>query len=210
MSHKKLTYKIHVDMSQNPPVSLVDNNGKVVNSTNPLVFDKNKDDIRKVDPYRIRFDIKDFGSSPLRFVPNKADVFWAQEGAACPRTRCGIPGVVWVDDVDKKGEWIDVINMDLTELKFQFTLNFCDKSISNPTEADYIPLDPPGDNQDGGGTGSGFTFSSFLTVGAVTGVTVGIGTAALVSNGFIPQDSLLYGIGGALVGLIVGFLFDRL
>lgn len=208
MSHKKLTYKIKVDMSTNPPVSLIDEHGNTVDSARGLVFNKDKDEMRKVDPYRIRFDIKDFGSSPLRFVPEKADVFWAQEGTACPRSRCGLPGVIWVDDIDKKGEWIDVINMNLTELKFQFTLNFCDKSISNPTAVDYIPLDPPGDNQDGGGTGSGFTFSSYVMVGGVTGVLVGIGTSASIS-GFLPQNILAYGIGGALVGLLVGFLLGR-
>lgn len=209
MTHKKLEYKIKVDMSANPPVRLADEDGKVLDTDYCLVFNKDTDGIRKVDPYRIRFCIEDFKNSPLRFVPNKDDMFWAQEGTACPQSRCEIPGMMWVDDFDKKGEWIDVINMDLTELKFHFTLNFVRKDVANPTEADYIPLDPPGGNENGGGTGSGFTLSAYMTTGVVTGAVVGIGTAALVSYGFVAQNAWLYGIGGALVGIIVGLLFGR-
>jgi len=208
VSHKKRKYTVKVNMSKTPPVELFDENNNLVGSRNPIIFNKTTDRMRKVDPYRIRFIIEDFGNSPLRFTPNEDDVFWANKGTTCPTTRCGLPGVMWVDKVDRNGEWIDVINMDLTELEFQFTLNFVEKS--NPQSSTYIALDPPGGNQNAGGPGSGFTLSGLVTVGVATGAIVGLGTAAFASKYFVEQSLLVYGLGGALIGLLVGLLARRI
>lgn len=173
MAKADRNYKIEEVMTGSPPAprpTMVD--GKGMDPNDPIKFNKDTDRIKKVDHYRIRFDIKSFNNSRLRFVPNKDDVFWVQEGTVCPSSRCGLPGIIWVDEVDPGGEWIDVINMDMQPLRFQFTLNFVDKTITNPTPADYIDLDPGGVNEDRGGTGSGFTSSALISV--ALGVCAGV------------------------------------
>lgn len=175
MGHKKRTYEIEVTAGD-PPVRLL-SDGNVVKPDDRIIFSKRTDQMRKVDHYRIRFKIKDFGDSRLRFVPNRDDVFWVQEGTECPKTRCGLPQAMWVDKIDDDGKWIDVINMNLAELQFQFTLNFVDKTISNPTKDDYVELDPGGGNENQGGGGSGFTFDAFAAF-AVLALGFGAGLAA--------------------------------
>lgn len=196
MGHEKREYKIVDAATGGAPKgtpALADENGNVIAPSPPnqpeqrLIFNKHTDNMRKVDHYRIRFDIKDFKNSTLRFVPNRDDVFWVQEGTECPTNRCGLPGVIWVDDVDKGGEWIDVINMDLAKLDFQFTLNFVDKTITNPTQADYVDLDPGGGNEDQGGGGSGFTVSyAAIAVGTVAFAAFTAYGFGLLESGFIP------------------------
>lgn len=173
MAKADRNYKIEEVMTGNPPAlrpMMVD--GKGMDPNDPIKFNKNDDHIRKVDHYRIKFDIKNFSQSRFRFVEDINDVFWVQEGTVCPTSRCGLPGVIWVDEVDKDGEWIEVINMDMQPLRFQFTLNFVDKTVTSPTPADYVDLDPGGVNEDRGGTGSGFTSSALIYV--ALGVCAGV------------------------------------
>lgn len=166
MGHTKRTYEIKVVLTGSPlkpePVLLEDN--RVIPPGEKIIFNKNTDKMKKVDHYRLRFIIKDFSASKLRFVPSRADVMWVHTGTSCPTSPCEMPNVFWVDDVDKDGEWIDVINMDLVVEDFWFTLNFVDKSIANPTPADYVPLDPGGGNQNNGSSGSGTRFDYFTTI----------------------------------------------
>jgi hypothetical protein len=165
MGCKKRTYKIRENPTLSPPFEIV-SNGRVLDLSVPIRFNKDRDRMRKVDHYRIRFDIANFGNSRYRFVPDKDDVFWVQEGTTCPHSRGnGLPGVIWVDEVDKDGEWIDVINMNMHQLRFQFTLNFVDKTIQNPTPADYVELDPGGGNENGGGGGSDLALNSLAIIG---------------------------------------------
>lgn len=174
MGHKKRTYEIKEVLTGNPPkpepILIKDN--KIIPPDEKIIFNKNTDNMKKIDHYRIRFDIKDFGDSRLRFVPNKADVMWAHKGGSCPTSPCEMPNVFWVDDVDKDGEWIDVINMDLVVEDFWFTLNFVDKSIASPTQADYVPLDPGGGNQNNGAPGSDFqsNYSTTIALGFTAGL----------------------------------------
>lgn len=211
MSYTKREYQIAEEMTGTPPkpTPVLKSAGKTIGPTEAIVFNKNDNGMKKVDHYRVRFTIVDFKNTHLRFVPTMADALWAHTDInKCPDSPCSMPGVFWIDDMDKKGEWIDVINMDMIPEDFRFTLNFVDKTNSNPTQADYVPLDPTGSNQNAGGSGSFYT-SSFLSTGVVTGLIVGFGTVALANNDFVAQTALLYGLGGALVGLIVGFLLDR-
>lgn len=207
MGHKKRTYDIKMLMTGNPPKPqpVLSDDGHVIKPDDVIIFNKYTDDMKKPDHYRIRFDIDDFDGSPLRFVPSEKDVMWVQEGTNCPEEHCELPGVIWVNKIDPKGEWIEVINMDMTPLRFQFTLNFVDKTITNPIKDDYVPLDPGGGNENGGNP----PFTS-LASAMVTGAVVGLGSTALASNAFDASTALIYGIGGAVVGLIVGFLFNRM
>lgn len=162
MGYKKRTYKIEEEGTGGPPNAnpVLSQNGQVIPPNVPLVFNKNADNMKRVDHYRLRFDIKGFGSSRLRFVPDIQNVMWVHTGNACPEEQCAMPGVFWVDAMDGDGEWIDIINMDMTAEAFWFTLNLVDKA--NPNSTDYVPLDPGGVNQNGGLGGSGFSFGSLF------------------------------------------------
>lgn len=169
MARKDRFYRIKFELTGNPPKLgpiLTTRNNQVIPPDQRIVFNKNTDHMRKVDHYRIRFDISNFGDSQLRFVPNKADVMWVHKEPDCPDTPCSMPAVFWTDEIDEDGEWIDVINMDLKEENFQFTLNFVDKSIVDPTLSDYVPLDPGGGNENNGSAGSGTRFDYFTAVAA--------------------------------------------
>jgi hypothetical protein len=208
MGYKKRTYEIQIDESGSKPQPVLKYGGKVMGPTEKLIFNKDSDKMRKVDHYRIRFEIENFSNSKLRFVPSKVDVMWVQNGTSCPTAPCSLPSVFWTDDLDKDGEWIDVINMDMTVEDFWFTLNFCDKSISNPTPADYVPLDPGGGNQNEGSAGS--DFQSYALAGTAAGAAAAMAAAALLSQGnLVVQDVALYGLIGAVVGGIIGLLFGR-
>lgn len=168
MAKKDRTYKIVEALTGGPlkgnPV-LGDEEGKIIPANQLLVFNKTTDGLRKVDHYRIRFEIEDFSGSPLRFVPDIDNVMWAQKGIgknSCPTSACHLPGVFWVDDTHPQGKWIDVINMDMTKEEFWFTLNLVDKS--NPTSTTYVPVDPGGGNENGGSAGSGSLFDHFYSI----------------------------------------------
>lgn len=168
MAKEDRTYKIVEALAGGPPNGspvLGNKDGHILDPNDLLIFNKTTDKLRKVDHYRIKFEIEDFGKSPLRFAPNKADAMWAQKGSganACPTSACHMPGVFWIDDIHPQGKWIDVINMDMTEEEFWFTLNLVNKN--NPTSTTFVPVDPGGGNENGGGAGSGTMFDHFYTI----------------------------------------------
>lgn len=159
---------------QNDPI-LVDEQGREVDLLNKAIFNKASGNWKKVDHYRIRFEIKERGPPRLRFAPNEADVLWTKKGGGasnCPTTACyDLKYEFWVDDMHSNGKWIDVINMDLEPTEFWFTLNLVAMTnVGGP----FVPVDPPGDNRNGGGAGSGFTSSALLPIGL--GICAGVVT----------------------------------
>jgi hypothetical protein len=60
--------------------------------------------------------------------------------------------------------------MDMDKEEFWFTLNLVAKS--DPTSTNYVPVDPGGDNQNGGLAGSRFELSILATI--ALGVTAGL------------------------------------
>ena len=189
MAHLDRKYEIIEDLTGGPPNSkpVLGENGNPIPPSVLLTFDKSKDKIKKVDHYRIRFDIKQFNQSPLRFTPNRDDVLWVKAGsgsASCPTSPChDMPDTLWVDNMDSAGEWIDVINMDMRKEDFWFTLNLVRKS--DPTSTNYVPVDPGGSNQNGGLSGSGTKFDVFAAVaaGAAAGIVAFFGAQLLLNNG---------------------------
>lgn len=182
MGYKKRTYDVEEVMTGNPPTLQwrLTQNGQILDPAVPIIFNKNTDNMPKVDHYRIRFDIKHFTSTTLRFAPAIDDVLWVHQGTSCPQAACYMPGVIWVDDMDDDGKWIDVINMDMTVLDFWFTLNLVPKS--DPTSRNFTPIDPGGGNQNGGltatppsggGISSAVAFGSGLLLGALGTAVVG-------------------------------------
>ncbi len=190
MAKKDRTYKIVEALVGGPPQGnpvLGDDNGHIIPKNQLLVFNKNTDGMRKVDHYRIRFEIEDFSNSRLRFVPNKDDAMWVQTGTgnnSCPTTACHMPGVFWVDgNPHPQGKWIDVINMDMTPEEFWFTLNLVDKS--DPASTNYVPVDPGGGNENGGAPGSGsnfFSWSTSLALGTGVGILMFAGARLLLTG----------------------------
>ncbi|HET9336021.1 MAG TPA: hypothetical protein VFO12_06390 [Sphingomicrobium sp.] len=190
MGHVDRKYQIVEAGIGGPPKGspvLADRNGNPLPSDQLLIFNKNADKMRKVDHYRIRFDIRGFGSSPLRFTPNLDDALWVKKGTGpgnCPTSAIhDMSDVIWIDDMDSNGEWIDVINMDMKVEEFWFTLNLVDKS--NPTSTNYVPVDPGGGNQNGGFAGStlgGATTLATISLGIGAGLVAFFG-AKLLLNG---------------------------
>lgn len=158
MGYTKREYLIVEELTGSPPkpTPVLKYKGEIIGPNDKVVFNKDKNNMKKVDHYRITFTFGDFfKDTTLRFVPSKVDALWAHTDVnKCPDSPCAMPNTFWVDDMDKQGQWIDVINMDMTAEDFRFTLNFVDKSNSKPSQADYVPLDPTGSNQNAGGSGS--------------------------------------------------------
>lgn len=166
-----------------PPTSepVLSQNGTIIPKTQLIVFNKSLDRKKKEDHYRIRFDIKGFSQSPLRFTPNEDDVLWVKAGVGpgnCPTSSChDLPDTIWVADMDEDGEWIDVINMDMSRQEFWFTLNLVAKS--NPTSTNYVPVDPGGGNENGGLTRDHAQFQ----LGSFGVFALGVGAGILALGG---------------------------
>lgn len=177
MASKGRTYDVVEAVIGGPPSSkpVLSQNGTLLPPDQLIVFNKNTDKMKKVDHYRVRFDIKGFSKSPLRFTPNEDDVLWVKASAgpnSCPTSAChDLPNTLWVAAMDPAGEWIDVINMDMTEVEFWFTLNLVPKS--DPTTSNYVPVDPGGGNENSGLT----RFSASSSAVAAFGIGLAAGIA---------------------------------
>lgn len=184
----KRTYDVVEDVIGGPPTvkPVLSQNGNIIPPNQLLIFYKNTNNLPKWDHYRVRFDIKRFSQSPLRFTPNKSDVLWVKQGSDstnCPTSPChDMANTIWVEEMDEDGEWIDVINMDMDCAKFWFTLNLVAKS--DPTSNNYVPVDPGGENQNGGVTRAAFELSSLATfaLGVGAGILVYGGTQLLLTR----------------------------
>lgn len=174
--------------------------------TGELDFDKNSNGLKKTAHYKLNFTIDDSTlaqGDKVTFAPNDAEVMAVHTNLAnCPPVGSHMPDTFWVDkNVNGK---LRLINMDLRPEKLRFKINMV--KISDPAARPFIELDPIINN---GNRGSGEGFTEFSFAPMLTGLIVGFGTVALVSNSFIPATGLAFGIGGAIVGLLVGFLVGR-
>lgn len=176
-----------------------------INGGSPsFVFDKNTDNMRRRDYYVLEFHLHNESGCDLEFVDDRAKVL-----SACPEqdavNNCAPEGsnfhpIFYVHpDMPLGKKLVHVINTDTDVEKFCFGFSFVSK---DGTETAYF--DPVGDNKNGGG--NKFEWASNIVTGAI----VGFGTVVLVSNSFVPATALLFGIGGAIVGLVVGILFKRM
>lgn len=179
MASKDRKYDVVEDIIGGPPNSkpVLSQNGNIIPKDQLIIFNKDRDRINKSDHYKIRFDIKGFSQSSLRFTPSEDDVLWVKKGTGpddCPTSPChDLSDTIWVAAMDEAGEWIDVINMDMSKQEFWFTLNLVPKN--NPTSTNYVPVDPGGGNENGGLKRANFDLSSF----GVFALGVGAGILAL-------------------------------
>jgi len=102
----------------------------------------------------------------------------------CPSSACSLPGVIWADEVTDYRRTLKVTNMDMVKQEFRFRINLVDKDIENPTPADYVMLDPIGDNQDRGSLGTRDSLSVIATVGV--GLLAGL-AAFTAAEMFLPN-----------------------
>jgi hypothetical protein len=169
------------------------------------VFNKYANNMKNRDYYLLEFHLHNAPGCDLEFVDDRAKVLSAcrQEDAVggCAPEGSELPSVFYVHPTKPLGKkLVHVINTDWDIEDFYFGFSFVSR---NGTEKAYY--DPGGKNQNGG-----VPFIKSLAVGLITGALVGIGAVTLAIKSFDPSTALIYGIGGAVVGFVVGFVFDRL
>lgn len=122
---------------------------------------------------------------------------WASASGACPTSACKWDAVFKAKRVEDSGKTLVVWNKNEVAQNFAYTL----RVLKGTT---WLELDPIGTNQNGGAP----TFTNY-SAEIVTGVVVGLGTVATATSSFDVSAGLIYAVGGAVAGLIIGFLFNR-
>lgn len=112
-----------------------------------LVFDQNRDEMRKPDYYLVEFNLVDRTGLGLRFTPSTKDAFWVNMGPddrdspPCPTTPSYSEEIRAVDVSKKK---LTVRNENNTVAKFTYSLGFL------TSDGNDLRFDPGGTNKDGG------------------------------------------------------------
>lgn len=146
------------------------------------------------------------GADGYRFPQNLRDALYVSNGS---KTNCPMTAQTWgqFDPLLVMGgsgpgterRVLKVWNKNNTQSEFAYTLRITDGT-------NWLNLDPGGENQN-----RGIPFQSYLlSAGGLTGAIVGIGATVLANSALVPMDALTFGIGGLIVGLIIGFVLDRL
>lgn len=208
MKNDKRSYTIRVTKSGNTYATELREGGKTIGSTQKLSFDKNKDGMRKTDFYTLNFEIENVDLSDedkVIFAPANQDVLWVwTDISQCPTAGNYMEDTLWVDK-NTNGKNLRVINMDLKKQDLRFQINMVKKK--DPAARPFIELDPIVGNGNGG-SGEPL-YAAAVIACALTGALVGFGAAELSAQGFVEQNALLYGIGGALIGALVGLFVGR-
>lgn len=172
-----------------------------------LVFNKTTDELKKRDYYLLEFHLHNESGCDLEFVDDRAKVLSAcHENDAV--NGCALEGssyfpIVFVHPtLPLQKKLVHVVNTDPYVEKFFFGFSFVSKKY--PSETPYF--DPPGDNQDGG---LGRFDWNVALAGMVAGAGASIATLSLATSSLEPMNTLLYGAGGAILGLVVGLVFAR-
>lgn len=122
---------------------------------------------------------------------------WVSDTGPCPTKACYWESVFKARSVDNGGQSLVVWNKNAVVQNFAYTLRVVNG-------ANWLNLDPGGSNQNGG-----LPFYKSLSATMLTGAVAALGTFATITRGFEPTSAVGFVIGGALVGLIVGFLLER-
>lgn len=172
-----------------------------------LTFNKTDDKLRKRDYYLLEFHLRNEPGCDLEFVDDRAKVLSACHekdavNGCAPEGSSYFPDLFVHPTLPLQKKLVHVVNTDQHVEKFYFGFSFVSKTY--PAESPYF--DPPGDNQDGGL--SGFDWD-LAVAGMVSGAVAAIATLSLAGNSLEPVNTLLYGAGGAVVGLVVGLVVSR-
>lgn len=207
MKNDKRYYTVKVTKSGSSYSAELYEGSTHIGATQKLGFNKNVDDMKKTDHYELNFKIDDSAlpqGESARFISSNDDVLsvW-KDTASCPPQGNYMSDTLWVDK-NKNGKELRLINMDLKteEIRFQLFMQ------TNGTPPVTIELDPIINNGNNGAPEG--LIDAFLAC-IITGGIVGLATSFLVGGEtFVASTGLLYGIGGAVVGAIIGFIADRM
>lgn len=122
---------VKVDVIAEPGATLGDVtfrlNSELKNDDDQLVFDQNRDEMRKLDYYLVEFELDDRTDLDLRFATRKKDAFWVvmgPDGATDPPypKQPSYSDEIRAVDVDKRK--LTVRNENNTVAKFAYSLGF--------------------------------------------------------------------------------------
>ena len=152
--------------------------------TSTLVFNKDTDNMKKKDDYRIEFKLHNQKGAKLHFSKDKSMVLWAEVATGAPPNACPAPNSTCPEFYVDPAAYIEdrvlkVINTDMTAQDISFALNFLEEGNSDGPDASYICYDPIASNQNGGSSSR----SSRTTYAAAGAAAVAVGAAALYACG---------------------------
>jgi len=198
MAEKNVTVKVILDPpGSNPPFHFESTDLPMINN---VIYFSN---CGKSKGFFIDYTIVDTANPGYRFPTsvNGNDyldhALWVTETGPCPMTACKWDAVFKAVRVKDSGKTLVVWNKNAVVQTFFYTLRVVKGT-------DWLELDPGGTNQNGG-----LPFYTDYSVGILTGAIVGLGTLATAVSSFDVSAGLTYAIGGAVVGLIIGFLLNR-
>lgn len=200
MAEKGVTVRVILDSPGSNPPFHFESTDLPIDKNNVIYFancGKNKG-------FLIRFTVDDAANQGYRF-PTHANgndfldqALWATDTGPCPKAECHWDAVFKAKSVEDGGQTLVVWNKNAVAQNFAYTL----RVVSG---ANWLNLDPGGTNQNGG-----LPLFRALAANVATGAIVALATAVMTNATLEPLNALIYGIGGAGVGLLVGLLFDRL
>lgn len=174
-----------------------------------LSFNKTDEKMKEKDVHEVYFRLIQEQGMTLEFAHNLEDALWVAWGdedtiPPCPTKRPDKKDEIFYADRSRPRTLV-AVNTNPSRQFFSFCINFVDSTASGPKK--LIPYDPPGDNQDGG---IGMTDQRFVLVGAISGALgAAVSVALMPGNALEPPSVLLYGLGGAIVGLLPGLVATR-
>lgn len=200
MAEKTVNVKVILDPPGSVPPFHFDSSDLPISKDNVIYFSncgKNKG-------FLINYIVDNTANPGFRFPTNSSgndyldQAMWATESGPCPTQPCHWDTVFKARSVDNGGQILLVWNKNAVAQNFAYTLRLVNG-------ANWLNLDPGGINQNGG-----LPLFQSQSASIVTGAIVGLTALyAAASNAFDAPNALVYAIGGAIVGLVVGFLFDR-
>ncbi len=147
------------------------------------------------------------GFDDYRFPQDKDEALWVSHGSKtnCPMTNQPPWGQFTPLSVlngtapGSERRILKVWNKNNAQAEFSYSLR-----ITNGT--DWKLIDPGGTNENRGLP----LYQYMLSTGGVTGAIVGLGSAMLANSMLEPSGAWVFALGGAVVGLIIGFVLGRL
>lgn len=119
-----------------------------------LVFNKNDDNMKKSENYKIEFKLHNTKGADLVFSKIEDKVLWAmaipEPSDACPPPGSTFPGLYVDPTAFIEDRRLTVINEDKSMQHFAFALNFVHRGEREGPNTKYICYDPVGSNQNGG------------------------------------------------------------
>lgn len=199
MAEKSVNVKVILDPPGSNPPFHFESTDLPIGKNNVIYFSN----CGKSKGFLIRYTIDDTANRGYRF-PTHANgndhldqALWATASGTCPTQPSHWDAVFEARSVEDGGQALVVWNKNAVVQNFAYTLRVVNG-------ANWLNLDPGGSNQNGG-----IPLFKSLAASVATGAIVGLASIATASSAFDASSALVYGIGGAIIGLVVGFLFDR-